>query len=120
MPASLSDRDFYVLQFENTMDAAAFVAALSRFLNSPVGSTYVDGVGSIQVWSYLSARGHGVQVFLSPDALEAASAAFAPVFVAGRRRRDQFPVDCTLVFDGDNVPAWGLTEVEHILICGRS
>jgi hypothetical protein len=116
------DRDYHVLEFESTTEAASFVAALSRFLNSPVGSTYVDSNGSVQVWSCASepapVRHERVEVFLSPEALDAASAAFAPVPVAGRRRGDKLPVDCMLVVDGYHVPPWGLAEVEDILIHG--
>jgi len=54
MPAPSLNRDYHVLEFDSTTEAAAFVAALSRFLNSPVGSTYVDSDGSVQVWSSVS------------------------------------------------------------------
>ena len=122
MPAPSLNRDYHVLEFDSTSEAASFVAALSRFLNSPVGSTYVDSDGSVQVWSYVSEprpdRGEWVEVFLSPEALDAASAAFAPVRVSGVRRGDQLPVGCTLVVDGYHVPPWGLAEVEDILIHG--
>jgi hypothetical protein len=116
------DRDYHVLEFDNTTEAASFVAALSRFLNSPVGSTYVDSNGSVQVFSSVaeprSDRSEWVEVFLSSEALDAACAAFAPVLVSGRRRGDKLPADCTLVVDGYHVPPWGLTEVEDILIHG--
>lgn len=123
MTAPSLDRDYYFLEFDNTSEAAAFVAALSRFLNSPVGSTYVDSGESVEVWSHVSARqpgrGNWVEVFLSPDALDAASAAFAPVLVSGRRSRGDLPRGSTLVIDGDRVSAWGLNEVEAILMRGR-
>jgi hypothetical protein len=122
MPAPLLDRDYHVLEFESTTEAASFVAALSRFLNSPVGSTYVDSNGSVQVWSYVSEprpdHRESVEVFMSSEALDAASAAFAPVLVSGKRRGDELPTGCTLVVDGYHVPPWGLTEVEDILIHG--
>lgn len=122
MTAPSLDRVYHVLEFDSTTEAASFVAALSRFLNSPVGSTYVDSDGSVQVWSSVAEsrpdRREWVEVFLSSEALDAASAAFAPVLVSGRRRGDELPADCTLVVDGYHVPPWGLTEVEDILIHG--
>ncbi|MEP6494900.1 MAG: hypothetical protein ABJF01_19595 [bacterium] len=124
MSAPSLDRDFHVLEFDSTTEAAAFVAALSRFLHSPVGSTYVGHPDSVQVWSHLSTRSAGrnssVDVFLSPDALDAASAAFSPILVSGRLRGDELPAGCALVIGGEPTPARGLDEVEYMLIYGRS
>jgi len=122
MPAPSFDREFHVLEFDRTNEAAAFVAALSRFLNSPVGSTYLGYPDSVQVWSHMSTAGSDkfVEVFLSPDALDAASAAFAPVLVSGRRRGSELPAGCALVIGGEHTPARGIEEVEYMLIHGRS
>ena len=85
MTAPLLDRDYHVLRFDRAAEAAGFVAALSRFLNSPVGSTYVDHTDSLEVWSCVptALRPDVVELFLSDAALDAAATVFSPVRVAG-------------------------------------
>lgn len=110
MTAPAIDREYHVVSFEDTSDAAAFVAALSRFLCSPVGNWYFDRAEALEVWSHAAVG--VVQLFLSGGALEAASAAFPPVLVEGLRRGEAIPGDSALMIGGERVSAWGMRDVE--------
>ena len=112
MTAPAIDREYHVVSFEDTSDAAAFIAALSRFLCSPVGSWYFDHAEVLEVWSHAAVD--AVQLFLSGGALEAASAAFPPVAVEGLRRGASIPGDSALMIGGERVPAWGMRDVERL------
>jgi hypothetical protein len=112
MTAPAIDRDYHVVSFEDTSDAAAFIAALSRFLCSPVGNWYFERADALEVWSHAAVD--VVQLFLSGGALEAASAAFPPVLVDGLRRGAFIPGDSALMIGGERVPAWGLRDVERL------
>jgi hypothetical protein len=117
MTAPLLDRDYHVLRFDRAAEAAGFVAALSRFLNSPVGSTYVDHTDSLEVWSCAptALMPDIVELFLSDTALDAAATVFSPVRVAGVRRGETLSTACVLVIGGDQVPSWGFTDAERFL-----
>jgi hypothetical protein len=112
MTAPAIDRDYHLVRFDDTSDAAAFVAALSRFLCSPVGSWYFEHADILEVWSSASALG-SIELYLSGGALEAASAAFPPVLVDASCRGDALPEDSALMIGGERVSAWGLSDVEH-------
>ena len=60
---------FHVLNFDRREEAAAFVAALSRVLNSPRGDTLA--FQNVEVWSEVAST-KGVRLYLSDAALEAA------------------------------------------------
>src|SRR5437868_5597423 len=112
MTAPAIDRDYHVVSFEDTSDAAAFVAALSRFLCSPVGNWYFEHGGAPEVWSHAGALG-AVELYLSVGALEAASVAFPPVLVDDLRTGGALPEDSALMIGGERVSAWGMRDVEH-------
>ena len=110
-----SDRTLHELHFTHRSEAAAFVAALSRFLDSPRGARYLVPPGAAEVWSH-AAHPHGaVDVYLNAAALAAATAAFAPVIVAGTRKAAELPANGKLMIGAAQLPVWGLEEAERVL-----
>ncbi|HUO52384.1 MAG TPA: hypothetical protein VMT93_07695 [Gemmatimonadaceae bacterium] len=110
-----SDRTLHHLHFAHRGEAAAFVAALSRFLDSPRGAHYRTPPALAEVWSHAPHAHGGVDLFLSADALAAATCAFAPVVAAGARRAGELPAPSTLLLGGERMPVWGLAEAERAL-----
>ena len=51
MSVPAAELEYHVLAFERTNEAAAFVAALSRYLNSPAGAAFVNAPATVEVWS---------------------------------------------------------------------
>lgn len=99
--------------FEHQAEGAAFVAALSRFLSSPAGSSYIARADTLEVRSH-ALPGGGLQLYLSDSALEAASVAFSPVPVSDTVSSAALPEGCTLVFQG-TVSPWGLSNAQERL-----
>ena len=103
------DRALHVMEFAHHDEAAAFVAALSRFLNSPTGSPYSTPGSLVEVWA--ESRGSGeVVLFLSKDALTAAESAFSPVRVERTVNRKALPAASFLVIEGGRTPSWGASD----------
>jgi hypothetical protein len=98
---------FHALTFGARSEAAAFVAALSRFLASPAGAAFRP---SAEVLA-LDSDG-AVEVFLSEAALDAANSVFAPL--AGVLPRATLPPASRVVIDG-RTPPLGLEEAESLL-----
>jgi hypothetical protein len=115
MNAPRSEQDYHVLSFARTNEAAAFVAALSRYLNSPAGAAFVKAPSAVEVWSH-SPSEERIEVYLSDGALAAVSAVFSPVPVVSTQRGSALPKDCVMIIGGDQRPAaWGLAEAERRL-----
>lgn len=99
------------MEFAHHDEAAAFVAALSRFLDSPK-----SGVGSgrrrstIEVWARSPVASEGVLIFLSGAALKAAESAFSPVPIARTVKRESLADECFLIIEGGVTSAWGAAE----------
>ena len=70
---------FHPLRFASTDEAAAFIAALSRALNSPDRVAVAKTTGSVEVWIDRAPSQAAAVVYLSDAALDAAVAAFPPV-----------------------------------------
>lgn len=110
MPTHSRPREFHVMEFAHHDDAAAFVAALSRFLDLP------KGVGSgarrppLEVWARSPVASEGVLLFLSDTALVAAKKTFSPVPIARTIKREALPDESFLIIEGGVTPAWGKAE----------
>ena len=107
-------REFHVVEFGHHDEAAAFVAALSRLLQSP--ALDVAGNRGVEVWARSPVAAEGVLLFLSDDALEAASAGFAPLPVVRTVSRDALPDESFLIIEGGITPAWGAAEASAKLL----
>lgn len=106
-PVQRNTNEFHVLEFEHHDEAASFVAALSRFVNSPA---HTGGrKESLEVWARSPVHREAVKLFLSEEALAAAKAAFAPVPSHKTISRQSLPDESFLII-GDNTAAWGADE----------
>ncbi len=99
---------YHVVSFAEAAEAAAFVAALSRFLNYPQGSAYLAHPASVMVWGYSTMMGKAVDLYLSADALQAATSAFGSVPVA--ETRQTLPLGCKLILGNHETPSWGMSD----------
>ena len=115
MMSPTDDERFHMMHFEFRSEAAAFVAALSRFLGSPRGEGYMEPPDAVQIWSHAGLATGSVDLFLTADALAAATAAFAPVIGAGTNPNMELPDGCTLLIGDAHAPSWGLEEAERVL-----
>jgi hypothetical protein len=107
--SELRDRDFHVMEFAHHEEAAAFAAALSRFLNSPSGGPHAGKQPPAEVWAESPATG-AVRLFLSNAALAAAQSAFSPVPVGRTVKRAALPAASFLVIEGGKTPSWGAAD----------
>jgi hypothetical protein len=110
MPAKPGARKFHVMEFVHHDEAAAFVAALSRFLDSPKGSGTGKGKSPVEVWARSPVASEGVVLFLSDAAHLAAEKAFSPVPIARTIKRASLPDESFLIIEGGVTPAWGAAE----------
>ncbi|MEP7344951.1 MAG: hypothetical protein ABI877_06785 [Gemmatimonadaceae bacterium] len=111
-------RVYHVVEFERDIEAAAFVAALSRFLDSPAASAAVSSDALVEAWSAASASSNSVTLYLTDGALQAASFAFSPVPVVRRSAHDGGPPGAVLVLDGRTRLAMGVEQAEQRLSLG--
>ncbi len=70
--------DYHIIRFERRIEAAALLAALSRFLNSPPGDLAKSETNPVEI------RGHangldGMDLYLNSAALAATMTAFSPL-----------------------------------------
>ncbi|HJQ11002.1 MAG TPA: GNAT family N-acetyltransferase [Gemmatimonadaceae bacterium] len=98
--------EFHVLEFEHHDEAAAFVAALSRFLDSH-GATADQPPP--EVWARSPVHRESVRLFLNDRALEAVQSAFSPLPAHKTVTRQALPDESFLII-GDNTAAWGADE----------
>lgn len=98
--------EFHVMEFSHHDEAAAFVAALSRLLESPA-ATAGSGPADVEVWARSPVATEGVRLFLSDTALAAAESSFAPIPVVRTIKRDSLPDESFLIIGGGVTPAWG-------------
>lgn len=110
MTSKSRPQEFHVIEFAHHDEAAAFVAALSRFLNSPSGGVSKKGASAVEVWARSPVKSEAVKLFLSDSALEEADAAFSPVPVARTVKRESLPDESFLIIEGGVTPAWGAAE----------
>lgn len=108
MPAKSHPTKFHVMEFAHHDEAAAFVAALSRFLVSPRGSG--GRRPTVEVWARSPIASEGVLLFLSSTALDAAKDAFSPVPIVRIIKRESLPDESFLIIEGGVTPAWGAAE----------
>lgn len=101
---------FHVLEFDRRQEAAAFIAALSRFLYSPRAEAHT--AEDIEVWALALPSGDGVRLYLSDGSLAAAEAEFSPVRLGGTIRGEAMPTGSFLMIKGGETPALGAAEAE--------
>jgi hypothetical protein len=107
--------DYHLIRFSGRTASAAFIAALSRFLDSPVGSDFMEPPEPAEVWIDARSLRAWVDVYLSGSALAAARAAFAPVPVSGALPGVVLADGCVLLIGAGRSPSWGMAEAERRL-----
>jgi hypothetical protein len=110
MTLDRAPRKFHIMEFAHHDEAAAFVAALSRFLDSPASGKHGAGQTAIEVWARSPVASERVRLFLSDTALDAARIAFSPVPIVRTVKRDALPDESFLIIEGGVTPAWGAAE----------
>jgi hypothetical protein len=102
------------MRFEHLVEAAAFIAALTRFIHSPASDASSLPLNALQVWGCSNDEADGVALYLSDAALAVSRTAFSPLppVTSGVR---EFPAAAALVIDGCSTPPLGLEEAQQYL-----
>lgn len=113
--ASASPNDAYHrCGFPDRAQAAAFVAALSRFVRGPRGAPYRDATRGAVIWSRTRDDSEAVDLYLSDAALRATIEAFGEPAVLETVDRAALPPECALLFTSTS-PAWGMEQADEQL-----
>jgi len=119
MAVPIVDAEYSLMQFTNIEYAAAFVAALSRYLSSPEGRVYFRPAAAAEVWSYVAGDTDAIEridIYLNQIAIKAAKDAFGSISMTEMRRGKHLPRECILLIGAGGVEAWGLEEAQwHIM-----
>lgn len=108
--SALAD-DYHRVSFDDTEEAAAFVAALSRYLASPAGETCRSADSPIEIIAAHDVVAPAVGLYLSPGALRATAAGFGLPDMVDRCRPDELPLDRQVVFGDSDRNACGRDEI---------
>jgi hypothetical protein len=107
------DRIYHQLAFDQTIEASAFMAALSRFLASPAGVTMWPDVRTYEVWS--RSLGGGTELFLSDGALAMAKEAFSPMRATKAVLGKAIPRGTSLSLTGFGIVPMGVDQMSRKL-----
>ncbi len=107
--------EYHLVRFSGRTATAAFIAALSRFLDSPSGRGYMGPPEPAEVWIDARVFVAWVDVYLNRGALAATRSAFAPVPVTGALPGVLLADGSVLLIGGGRSPAWGMAETERRL-----
>ena len=100
--------DYHRLSFTHPDDAAAFVAALSRFVHGPAGQAFREPTARIEIWA---ASSPAIALYLSPDAVRATATGFAQPPALERCRHNELPPQCVLILEPDDRTAYGRDDI---------
>jgi hypothetical protein len=100
--------------FPDRAQAAAFVAALSRFVGGPRGTPYRDASRGAAVWSRTRSDSDAVDLYLSDAALRATIEAFGAPTVLEVVDLAALPAECALLFTSTSA-AWGMEQADERL-----
>jgi hypothetical protein len=104
-----NEGDYHLLSFDQTVEASAFMAALSRFMASPAGLTSRPDMRTYEVWT--RPMRNGVQLFLSDGALAMAKEAFSPMPKSQTIRGKEIPRDTMLSLTSFGLVPMGVDEM---------
>jgi len=108
--SALAD-DYHRVSFDDTEEAAAFVAALSRYLASPAGDACRSADSPIEIIAAHDVVPPAIGLYLSAGALRATAAGFGLPDMVDRCKPDELPVERqVLLGDGDRA-AFGRDEI---------
>ena len=101
----------YLLHFEQQTEAAAFIAALSRFVNSPAWEAGDPNLAVLELWTDCL-HPAGMAVYMNEVTYQAAATAFAPLPPIYTR---PLPDSAEIILRGVHPPAWGREQAERQL-----
>jgi hypothetical protein len=110
MVSPVPNADYYAIQFPDYAETAAFLAALSQYLNTPEGSEQRRGV---ELWGRLG-RDQTITLFLNDIGVNAAADAFGQPPSGETYSGLALPTDCLLLANG-RVDVWGIEQAEAYL-----
>ncbi len=105
---------YHRCRFPDRAQAAAFVAALSRFVRGPRGGAYRDATRGAIIWSRTYDDSDAVDLYLSDVALRATIDGFGEPAVLETVDRTALPAECALLFTSTS-PAWGMEQADEQL-----
>ena len=114
--SALAD-DYHRVSFDDTEEAAAFVAALSRYLASPAGDACRAADSPIEIIAAHDVVPPAIGLYLSAGALRATAAGFGLPDMVDRCRPDELPVERQVVFADHDRNAFGRDEIVKRLTC---
>ena len=109
--SAAADDVYHRCAFPDRAQAAAFVAALSRFVRGPRGAPYRDATRDAVIWSRTRDDSEAVDLYLSDAALRATIDAFGEPDVLETIDRTALPSACALLFTASS-PAWGMEQAD--------
>ncbi|HKV50088.1 MAG TPA: hypothetical protein VJO52_02710 [Gemmatimonadaceae bacterium] len=112
--SAMPNESYHRCGFPDRAQAAAFVAALSRFVRSPRGTAYRDAARGAIVWSRTRSDSDAVDLYLSDAALRATTEAFGAPTVLEVVDPGALPAECALLFTSTS-PAWGMEQTDEQL-----
>ena len=113
MRAPSPDRNYHLLSFADADEGATFLAALSRFIDSPRGNRYAARPDAPEVWTHRPFSDARVELYLSDSAFDAAVAGFGTMPLVATRIGSILPPACSLALGDEPVSAWGSDEARR-------
>ena len=102
--------EYHRLDFSERDEASAFMAALSRFITSPAGTSVVAEGEPVEVWT--SMQENGDRLYLNNSAKRATVAAFSPVPELTPIRGSAIPRNVLLSLAGFTARPMGFDEAK--------
>jgi hypothetical protein len=102
---------YHRVSFDDTEEAAAFVAALSRYLASPAGDACRSADSPIEIIAAHDVVPPAVGLYLSAGALRATAAGFGLPDMVDRCRPDELPMDRLVVLGDADRLAYGRDDI---------
>ncbi|MGH7647069.1 MAG: hypothetical protein ACREND_03050 [Gemmatimonadaceae bacterium] len=112
--SNMPNETYHRCAFPDRAQAAAFVAALSRFVAGPRGTPYRDASRGAAVWSRTRSDSDAVDLYLSDAALRATIDGFGAPNVLEVVGFAALPAECALLFTS-TTPAWGMEQADDQL-----
>ena len=103
--------DYHRVSFDGTEEAAAFVAALSRYLASPAGDACRSSDSPIEIIAAHDVVPPTIGLYLSAGALRATAAGFGLPDMVDRCRPDELPMDRLVVLGDADRLAYGRDDI---------
>lgn len=105
--------DYHIIQFERRIEAAALMAALSRYLNSPPADLAKSETNPVEIRAHANGL-DGMNLYLNSAALAATTTAFSPLPKVASCSREAIPPEAAVLLTSQ-MAACGLDEALNLL-----